>query len=99
MLLEDRCTRFFKIGVGLRQGCILSPILFIIYINGLAEAINQTQLGARIVLNKKGSISILMFADDIALISEDRKNLEKLMEITLSTVCATRGRQDFSAAI
>ena len=78
VLLEGKCTRFFNIDVGLRQGCILSPILFAIYINGLAEEITRQDLGAKLSLDKDGRL----FADDIALISEDRKKLENLMEIT-----------------
>jgi len=82
VLLGDNNTRFFNIECGLRQGCILSPILFAIFINGLAEEVNKQGLGAKLYLQKDGKLSILMFADDIALVAEDRKNLEKLMEIT-----------------
>ena len=64
---------FFKIDVGLRQRCLLSPILFAIYINGLADEISP---------DARDEVSILMFADDIVLVSEDRKKLEELMEIT-----------------
>ena len=56
--------------------------MFVIYINALAEVINQAQIGAKVVINKNGRVSILMFADDIALVSEDREKLEKLMELT-----------------
>jgi hypothetical protein len=82
VLLEDRCTRFFNLEVGLRQGCLLSPILFAIYINGLAEAINQAGLGIKISVRAREEISTLLFADDIVLIADDPDNLKKLMEIT-----------------
>ena len=82
VLLDDRNTRFFQIDVGLRQGCLLSPILFAIYINGLADEINKACLGAKISPDARDEVSILMFADDIVLVSEDRKKLEELMEIT-----------------
>ena len=41
VLVNDSQTRFFNIDTGLRQGCLLSPILFALYINGLAEEINK----------------------------------------------------------
>jgi hypothetical protein len=82
VLLGGKNTRFFKIDVGLRQGCVLSPILFAIFINGLAEEINQQKLGAKLTLSKDGRLGILMFADDIALIAEDRQKLERLLEVT-----------------
>src|SRR5579872_840331 len=68
--------------VGLRQGCLLSPILFAIYINGLAEEIKKEQLGVKLIKYRDGTIGILMYADDIGLIGKDRENLRKLMEIT-----------------
>ena len=81
VLVNDRRSRFFKVDVGLRQGCLLSPILFALYINGLAEEVNKANIGARIVSRKEDRCGVLMFADDIALLAEDRASLEKLMEI------------------
>jgi len=83
VLVNDHRTRFFKVDVGLRQGCLMSPILFALYINGLAEEIKKANIGARIIRKKKQRCSILLFADDIALIAEDKASLEKLMEITV----------------
>ena len=67
---------------GLRQGCLLSPILFAIYINGLAEEINREKVGAKLVRYNNGKLGILMYADDIALIGESREKLKKIMNIT-----------------
>ncbi len=82
VLVNDRQSRFFSIDTGLRQGCLLSPILFAIYINGLAEEINREKLGAKIVKYSDDRIGILLYADDIALIAESRSKLEKIMNIT-----------------
>src|SRR5215203_4795388 len=43
VLLGDTRTDFFEIEVGLRQGCILSPILFTLFINDLRD--HLTKLG------------------------------------------------------
>jgi len=59
----------------------MSPILFALYINGLAEEINKANIGAKIITRKEDRCGTLMFADDIALIAEDKAGLEKLMEI------------------
>ena len=55
----------------------MSPTRFGIFINDIAEVINNC--GAGIPINE-GSVSILMYADDIALISETRlqKQLDAL---------------------
>ena len=82
VLVNDSQSRFFSIDTGLRQGCLLSPILFAIYINGLAEEINKEQVGVQLVKYRNGRLGILMFADDISLIADDVEKLNKLMKIT-----------------
>jgi hypothetical protein len=47
ILLGDSCTEFFNIEVGLRQGCLLSPILFDIFIDQLGKEINKLGKGVR----------------------------------------------------
>jgi hypothetical protein len=81
VIVNDHRTRFFGVDVGLRQGCLMSPILFALYINGLAEEIKKANIGARIIPSKSQRCASLLFADDIALIAEDKASLEKLMEI------------------
>ena len=60
----------------------MSPILFDIYINGLAEEIQKARLGVKIIKYRNGKLGILMFADDIALIAETPTRLQKIMDIT-----------------
>jgi hypothetical protein len=79
VLVGEERSDFFNINVGLRQGCILSPILFALFINGLGEKIKKLGLGIK---HGKNTVSILMFADDIVLIAENRNDLERLMQVT-----------------
>ena len=44
--LGEEKTEWFKLEVGLRQGCILSPALFSIFIDGIAEVVKKVG-GAR----------------------------------------------------
>ena len=57
---------------------MLSPILFSIFINGMAKDIIKSEMGIPI-RNKK--MSILLYADDIVLITEKQQDLEKGMDI------------------
>jgi hypothetical protein len=82
VLVNEQRSRFFEVDVGLRQGCLMSPILFAIYINGLAEEIRKAKVGAQIVLHREDKVGILMFADDIALLAHDREELQALMDLT-----------------
>ena len=45
VLVNGERTEFFQILLGLRQGCILSPLLFDLFINDLVEEIRKSGLG------------------------------------------------------
>ena len=77
VLLGDVCTDFFEILVGLRQGCLLSPILFDIFIDELGAVINKLNKG---VLCGNRRVSILFFADDVVLIAESKEDLELMLQ-------------------
>ena len=62
----------------MRQGCILSPILFVIFIDGLVRAVKR----ARVTSVLEGvKFNILLFADDVVLLAESRQDLQKLLDI------------------
>ncbi len=63
--------------MGLKQCCLLSPLLFSIYINDLAEEIKAMNIG---VNTDDNIIAILMFVDDIALIAENKGLLQKMLD-------------------
>ena len=78
VLINNRYSREFKIKLGVLQGSILGPVLFIIFINDLLESLNASCLGAKI-----GNIiiSALGFADDIILISDTPGKEQRLIII------------------
>ena len=64
--VNNDLTSWFDVEAGVKQGCILSPTLFSVYINDLTERINSLNCGINIDDNR---ISILLYTDDIALIA------------------------------
>ena len=62
---------------GVRQGCILSPILFGLYTEELAVRIKRTGLGIR-VGNER--LSCLLYADDIVIMSESKDELQSMLD-------------------
>ena len=63
----------------MRQGDTLAPTLFAIYINDLAIKVKAQNTGVKIAGGE--DISILMFADDIVLLSDTAENLQSSMDV------------------
>lgn len=82
VIVGDSTTDWFDVDTGVRQGCVLSPVLFAIFINGLAKTIKESNLG--IDIGENLNLSILLYADDIVLISDNCKNLQKMMDLVSS---------------
>ena len=77
MKINDIFTEWFKVNMGFKQGCVLSPTLFSIYVNDLATEIKKN-LGCGVSFDNI-SISILLYADDIALIFSNEEDLQRML--------------------
>lgn len=75
---------FFSVMLGVKQGCVLSPLLFSLFIND----INVVLPGGFNLGNV--SIKLLMYADDLVLFAEDRLTLQKMIN-KLAEYCKTWG--------
>ncbi|XP_073842692.1 uncharacterized protein [Musca autumnalis] len=64
---------YFSVQSGVKQGCILSPILFSLYVNDLPNVLP----GGVNVANC--CIKILLYADDIVLLADSPKELQKMI--------------------
>ena len=74
---NDYFTPLIAVSQGKKQGCKLSPTLFSLYINDLASEIKQMNLGIDI---DELQLSILLYADDIALIAPDADSLQLMLD-------------------
>jgi hypothetical protein len=74
VLVGKQRSEWFEVEAGVRQGCILSPILFAIWIDGLARALKKTKVKS-ILQNIK--FNFTFFADDLAVLAESRNDLQK----------------------
>lgn len=74
--VNDYMTPFVDVYQGVKQGCKLSPTMFSLYINDLANEIKELNLGVDI---GDMQLSILLYADDIALIAPDAESLQIML--------------------
>ena len=68
---------FFDCPVGVRQGCVLSPKIFSLFINHLANYITETGRHGIQLLSGLVELFILLFADDVALLATTPYGLQK----------------------
>ena len=73
---------FFNLDIGVRQGCILSPLLFNLFLSDLAKQFDTMD---KPKLGNKG-INSLFWADDLVLLAETKEGLDKLLKI-LESYC------------
>lgn len=85
-------SEWFDVRVGLRQGCVMSPWLFNVFMDGVVREVNASGRGGLNLLDEVGNewnVSQLLFADDTALVAESEEKLQELCE-EFGRVCARR---------
>ena len=45
--MGEKCSEPFGVSCGLRQGCILSPLLFSLYVNSLVYKLKEAEVGVK----------------------------------------------------
>ena len=70
--VNGKQPKSFHVGVGLRQGCVLSLLLFIIYMNWM-DKLRRTD---ECVTIGRYKISRLLFADDLVLLAFSESGLQ-----------------------
>ena len=74
-------SEYFDCPVGLKQGCILSPTLFSIFMTELSRVINAEGKHGIQLLTCKAVIFHLLYADDIALVSDTPSGLQNQLNV------------------
>ena len=92
VLMNGSSGEWFRTAVGVRQGCLLSPTHFNIFLerimsDALVEHDGKVSIGSRNITN-------LQFVDDIDAVAEEEQELEALVE-SLDKTC-TRFKMEIS---
>ena len=73
----NEVSELFPVRVGLRQGCVMSPWLFNLYIDGVVREVNARVLGRGLKLvngnDNEWELNQLLFVDDTVVVADSEK--------------------------
>ena len=88
-------SEWFLVRVGLRQGCVMSPWLFNLYIDRVVREVNARVLGRGLKLvdgnDNEWELNQLLFVDDTVVVADFERNLCQLVT-EFGSVCERRKR-------
>ena len=74
----DETSASFSISNGVKQGSVISPLLFSLYIDELFLLLKQSGIGCHVGLTYAGAFG---YADDIALVAPSLSSLKQMISI------------------
>ena len=90
---ENGISEWFSVNVGLRQGCVLSPWLFNVYMDGVVREVSMRTHGKGVEMcdsvGSRWRVSQLLYADDTVLMADSAEDLQCLLS-EFGSVCERR---------
>ena len=82
--IGNEVSEWFSVKFGVRQGCVMSPWLFNLNMDGVVREVQAKTLGRGAQLvgtsQEMWEVSQLLFADNTVFIADSKKKLERLVE-------------------
>ena len=76
--VNGEVSEWFEIETGVRQGCVLSPILFDFFFDGLVRELKELGLGIRV--DSGDLLCSLAYADDLVLLADSAEDLQTMVD-------------------
>ena len=83
---DNHLSNQFECKTGTRQGCVISPVLFVFYLNELIVMTKEYNCQGVYVNEQHDNINLLMYADDVVLVGDQINRVQKLLNV-LSKFC------------
>ncbi len=81
--VDGELSDSFGVGMGVKQGCAMSPWLFNIFMDGCMREVRAKvrKIGAGLKLNGVDwSVTACLFADDTVLLAESERELQRVVD-------------------
>ena len=75
---ENELSNSFSVPAGVKQGGVLSPRLFAVYIDDLMKRLRKKGFGCHII---NIFVAAILFADDLCLMAPSRNAMQKMLNI------------------
>jgi len=84
MSAEELENLYYQIDTGVREGSIMSPLLYVLFIDGLLQKLKERNLGVKIRHRHTRAptwVGALMYADDLVLLADSPGELQLMMDV------------------
>ena len=82
---------FFDVRVGFRQGCVMSPWLFNMFMDSVIVGMDRDGRGASLSAPEgRGEMNVLLYADDAVLMADSGEKLEKNLVREFENECVSK---------
>ena len=82
--VNGKFSEWFDINCGVKQGCVLSPTLFSMFINDLVGEIKGLGKGVQCDIY---SFTSLLYADDLVIIADKEEDLQAMLDVVHKWCC------------